>query len=51
MAYKIKKLPTKKQAELYVKLRKKGLSVEFADDLMKKPSLAKRVLKFAKKQN
>jgi hypothetical protein len=41
MAYKI---PTKKQAELYVKLRKKGFNVKVSDDLMKQPSLAKKVL-------
>jgi hypothetical protein len=48
MAYKIKSskklLPTKKQLNLYIKLRKKGLSVKLADDLMKYPSLAKKVL-------
>ena len=41
MAYKI---PTKKQISLYTKLRKKGFNVELADDLMKNPSLAKKVL-------
>jgi len=42
-------LPTKKQAELYVKLRKKGFSVNLAGDLMKNPSLAKKVLLLRKR--
>ena len=38
------KLISKKQANLYVKLRKKGFSIKIADNLMKKPFLAKKVL-------
>jgi hypothetical protein len=35
MAYKIKKLPTKKQAEVYFKLRKKRISPKDADNFIK----------------
>lgn len=40
----MKKLPTKKQLEIYSKLRKKGLSVKLSDSLMGHPSLAKKIL-------
>ena len=37
---------TKKQAELYAKLRKKGFAVKMAESLAKdQPSLAKKLLK------
>jgi len=45
-----KLLPTKKQADLYYKLRKKGLSVKLSEDLMKRPSLAKKVLLVRKRR-
>ena len=38
------KLPTEKQLKYYLKLRKKGFSVKVSEDLMKHPSLAKKVL-------
>lgn len=44
------KLPTKKQAELYAKLRKKGLSIKLADNLIKLPSLAKKILSIRKRK-
>jgi len=42
-------LPTKSQAELYAKLRKKGLSVKLAGDLMKRKSLARKILSIRKR--
>jgi len=44
------KIPTKKQAEQYVKLRKKGYSIKVSGDLIKKPSLAKKVIGLKKKR-
>jgi len=38
------KIPTTKQLNLYVRLRKKGYSPTISDTLMKKPSIAKKVL-------
>ena len=38
------KVISKKQANLYVKLRKKGFSIKIADNLIKNPLLAKKVL-------
>jgi len=43
------KLPTERQSKLYVKLRKKGFSVNLAGDLMKRPGLARKVLSIRKK--
>jgi len=40
----VTKIPTPKQAELYLRLRKKGLSVKLAGDLINRPSLARKVL-------
>ena len=45
-----RKLPTEKQAKLYKKLRKKGFSIKIADNLMKKPALARRILLLNKRK-
>ena len=42
MGYKL--LPSKKQANLYIKLRKRGFSIKLSTVLMKKPNLAKKIL-------
>ena len=38
-------LPTRKQTDLYYKLRKHGAAVNLATELMYHPSLAKKVLR------
>jgi len=40
----MKRIPSPKKADLYLKLRKKGFSVKLAGDLINRPSLAKKVL-------
>jgi len=44
-----KKLPNKNQLNLYYKLRKKGISVKLASNLMKNSSLAKKIIRFKRR--
>jgi len=47
---KMRGLLSPKKANLYVKLRKKGLSVKLAGDLINRPSLARKVLSIRKRK-
>lgn len=44
-----RKLPNKSQLDLYYKLRKKGISVKLATNLMKNRTLAKKIIRFKRR--